>query len=414
MALDDREDPEDPEPPVAFTAPTRSGAPAEPVATEPEPEPEPEPAPEPTPSPEPEIKLESVSVPDQRSGPVTGSAPHTEDAHPEPLAEPEDPEERPALPVIEVQGLRKDFAHRTGMLRRRTPVRAIEDISFAILPGEAVGYVGPRGVGKTTLVELLTGVLNPTAGTILTCGVRPAPGSAAVGLANRIGVVFGDRSQLWPDLSLSESLQILASIHGLPHRRWVARRTELVERLGLLPFLDRPIGQLSADQRIRGEIAAALQHEPELVVLDEPTAGLDAAGKEQVRNFLRQEHRVHGRTLLITSSQISDVSSFCERLLIADRGRLAYDGDLSGLIDRAQAQRVLVVDLNQTDLLLDDVPGTRLLSVEAGGLRQRLSFSAGTSSTARVLADVASRARIRDLTLVEPPIEDVVRRLAAY
>ena len=389
MALDDREDPEDPEPPTSPKPSPQTDPRADSGAA-------PEPAPEP--------KLESISVPDQRSSknPAPGEA-----ADPE--AQPQ-----PVRPVIEVDGLRMDFTHRTGWRRRRVPVRAIDDISFTIAPGEAVGYLGPRGVGKTTVIELLTGVLNPTAGTILTCGVRPGPGSAAVGLANRIGVVFGDRSQLWPDLSLSESLQILASIHQLPHRRWVARRTELVERLGLLAFLDRPIGQLSPDQRILGEIAAALQHEPELVVLDEPAAGLDVAGKERVRDFLRQEHRVHGRTLLITSSQLSDVSSFCNRLLVADRGRLAYDGDLNGLIDRAQAQRVLVVDLNQPDLLLDDVPGTRLLSVEAGGLRQRLSFSSGTVSTGRVLAEVASRARIRDLTLIEPPIEDVVRRLAAY
>jgi ABC-2 type transport system ATP-binding protein len=322
-------------------------------------------------------------------------------------------------PVVEVTAIRHEFRGprpgrlgRFGSFGRRHRVTAIDGISFTIAPGEAVGYIGPRGVGKTTMVELLTGILAPTSGTIRTCGLLPGPGS--VGLTSRVGVVFGNRPQLLPDLPLSESLRILASIHRLPERRWIARRTELVERLGLAAFLDLPLGQLQPDRRIRGEIAAALLHEPELVVLDEPMVGLDVRSKERLRSFLRQEHRVHGRTLLITSSQIGDVEQFCDRLLVVDQGQLAYDGDLDGLIARTDAERVLVIDLHEADLLLDDVPGTRLFSVEAGGLRQRLSFSPGNISTARVLADVAARTTIRDLTLVEVPIEDVVRRLTTH
>jgi ABC-2 type transport system ATP-binding protein len=312
-----------------------------------------------------------------------------------------------------VKSLRHEFrGRRSGFFRRplrRTRIRAIDDISFTIAPGEAVGYLGTRGVGKTTMVDLLAGLLTPSGGTIHTCGLRP--GQELGALAGRVGIVFGHRPQLWADLPLTESLAIVASIHHLPERQWIARRTELVERLALAAFMGLPLSQLTLGQRRRGEIAAVLLLEPELVVLDDPTAGLDAHSRERLRSFLDQEHRVHGRTMLITSSRIGDVERLCDRLLVVDQGRLAYDGDLGGLIARTDAQRVLIVDLTEADRLLDDVPGTTLFAVEAGGLRQRLSFPAGRISTARVLADVASRAAIRNLALEEPQIEDVVRRL---
>ncbi len=332
---------------------------------------------------------------------------------PEPVADPGEPAaDRTATVeaalVIEV----KAAGHRYGgrLLRRGPGAQAIQEISFTVTAGEAVGYIGPRGVGKTTMVDLITGNLSPTRGTVRTCGRSPVDDRAE--LSGRIGVVSGHRSRLWSDLPLAQALRILAARHRLPERRWIARRTELVERLGLASFLDLPIGQLSVGRRLRGEIAAALLHEPELVVLDEPTAGLDVRGKERLRSFLRQEHRVHRRTVFITSSDLSDVEQFCDRLLVVDQGRLAYDGDPAGLIERAGAQRVLIVDLNTTGPLLDDVPGTELLAVEAGGLRQRLGFSPGRTPTARVLADVTARAEVRDLTLQTTPIDDVVRRLA--
>jgi ABC-2 type transport system ATP-binding protein len=314
-------------------------------------------------------------------------------------------------PAVEVHGLIREFTvrRRLGLMRhRQRSVRAVDGISFAIVPGEAVGYIGANGAGKSTTIKILTGILTPTTGLVRTCGLRPVPQRAQ--LARRIGVVFGQRSQLWWDLPLAESLRILAAIHRLPERQWVARRTELVERLELAAFLQVPVRQLSLGQRMRGEIAAALLHEPELVILDEPTVGLDVVSKERLRTFLRQEHRVHGRTILLTTHDMGDVERLCDRLLVVDHGRLAYDGDVAGLIERAGAQRVLVVDLAEADRQLDDVPGTQLIAVEAGGLRQRLSFSGGVTA-ARVLAEVANRAEIRDLTLEEPDIEDVVRRL---
>ena len=320
----------------------------------------------------------------------------------------------PVVPAVEVRDLIRDFrvSRRTGLWRRtRVNVRAVDGISFTIRPGEAIGYIGANGAGKSTTIKLLTGILRPTSGLVRTCALKPVPNRTH--LARRIGVVFGQRSQLWWDLPLAESLRILAAIHRLDEDRWHARRDELAERLDLGAFLQTPVRQLSLGQRMRGEIAAALLHEPELVVLDEPTVGLDVVSKERLRQFLRTEHAEHGRTILLTTHDMGDVEHLCDRLLVVDRGRLAYDGSLGGLVDRAGAERVLVVDLAEPNRRLNDVPGTQLISTEAGGLRQRLSFAPGATTAAQVLAEVASRVQVRDLTIEEPDIEDVVRRLYA-
>jgi ABC-2 type transport system ATP-binding protein len=315
-------------------------------------------------------------------------------------------------PALEVRHLVREFTvrRRAGRLRReKHRVRAVDDISFTVAAGETVGYIGANGAGKSTTIKILTGILTPTSGTVRTCGLDPVPRRAE--LARRLGAVFGQRSQLWWDLPLAESLHILAAIHGLPESRYQARRAELVERLELSAFLDVPVRQLSLGQRMRGELAAALQHEPELVVLDEPTIGLDVLSKERLRTFLRHEHRRHGRTILLTTHDMGDIERLCDRILVVDKGTLAYDGDIAGLIARAGVQRVLVVDLVSPDVVLDDVPGTELIAVEGDGVRQRLSFSPGSVTAAQVLAAVATRVEIHDLTLEEPDIEEVVRRL---
>ncbi|HEY6796817.1 MAG TPA: ATP-binding cassette domain-containing protein [Kineosporiaceae bacterium] len=313
--------------------------------------------------------------------------------------------------IVEVEGLVREFQVRTagGWLRRgRHVVRAVDEISFCLRPGETVGYIGANGAGKSTTIKIVTGILTPTAGRVRTCGLVPITHRRR--LARHIGVVFGQRSQLWWDLPLGESLRILAAIHRLPSARYRDRRDELVERLDLGDFLDRPVRQLSLGQRMRGEVAAALLHSPELIVLDEPTVGLDVLSKERLRLFLLDELAAHGRTLLLTTHDMDDVERLCRRLLVVDRGRLVYDGDQAGLAARVGARRVLVVDLAEPCPPLDAVPGTTLLSTQ-GGLRQRLAFSPTRTTAASVLQAVSERATVRDLSIEEPDIEDVVRRL---
>jgi ABC-2 type transport system ATP-binding protein len=300
--------------------------------------------------------------------------------------------------IIEVSGLRRLFKK----------VVAVDGLTFAIERGAAVGYIGANGAGKSTTIKMLTGILRPSAGTVRTCGLDPLRQRRR--LARRIGVVFGQRSQLWWDLPLRDSYRALGAIHGIDHR---PRLAELGERLDLASFLDTPVRQLSLGQRIRGEVAAALLHSPELLVLDEPTIGLDVLSKERLRAFLIEQRSAFGTSLLLATHDMGDVRRLTERILLVDHGRLAFDGTLDGLARQVGAERILVLDLAEPAPPLAAVPGTRLVGVEAGGLRQRLSFAPGTTTVAAILAAVAESAQLHDLTIEEPDIEGVIRQLYA-
>jgi ABC-2 type transport system ATP-binding protein len=312
-------------------------------------------------------------------------------------------------PIIEAIGLTREFRVRDGARRRR--LTAVDGLTVRVEPGEAVGYIGANGAGKSTTIKMLTGILVPTAGSVLTCGLRPVPDRRA--LARQVGVVFGQRSQLWWDLPVRESFRILAAIHGLSAVAERERTAELADRLELGGFLPVPVRQLSLGQRMRAEVAAALLHSPRLVILDEPTIGLDVLSKQRLREFLTGERRQHGTTLLLTTHDTGDVQRLCDRVLVIDHGRLAYDGDLAGLSRAAGAQRVLVVDLAAPGPDLKDLGGARHLASEGGGLRQRLAFDAELTTAAKVLAAVAQRAEVVDLAVEEPDIEDVIRRIYA-
>ena len=316
-------------------------------------------------------------------------------------------------PVIEVQQLHRDFIVRKPsgrwMRRSRTVVRAVNGLSFTIAQGAAVGYLGANGAGKSTTIKMLTGILMPTSGTVRTCGLEPR--RQRIQLARQIGVVFGQRSQLWWDLPLRESFRVLGAIHGLRSPQVSRRVDELVDRLDLGSLLDTPVRQLSLGQRIRGEVAAALVHSPPLLILDEPTIGLDVLSKERLRSFLTEQRKLHGTTLLLATHDMDDVQRLTERIVVVDHGALAYDGTLPDLAEQVGATRVIIIDLTEPAEPFDDIPGTSLLEAAAGGLRQRLSFVPGDTTVGAVLESIGKRAQIRDLTIEEPDIEDVVRQL---
>jgi ABC-2 type transport system ATP-binding protein len=311
--------------------------------------------------------------------------------------------------IIETDGLHREFRVRDG-LRKKT-VTAVDGLTLRVEAGESVGYIGANGAGKSTTIKMLTGILVPTAGAVRTCGLRPVPDRRK--LARQVGVVFGQRSQLWWDLPVRESFRILAAIHALSAKEERARTDELIAQLEMTEFLSTPVRQLSLGQRMRAEVAAALLHKPRLIILDEPTIGLDVLSKQRLREFLISERREHGTTLLLTTHDMGDVERLCDRILVIDHGKLAYDGDLPGLSRTAGAQRVLVVDLAAPTPDLAGIPDATHLSSEAGGLRQRLAFDAEQTTAAKVLAAVAAHAEVRDLSVEEPDIEDVVRRIYA-
>jgi ABC-2 type transport system ATP-binding protein len=284
-------------------------------------------------------------------------------------------------------------------------------VTLQIRPGEAVGYIGANGAGKSTTIKMLTGILVPSRGRVRTCGLDPVRRRRE--LAGHVGVVFGQRSQLWWDLPVHESFEILAAIHRLPLAAARARTDELVGQLEMDSFLDTPVRQLSLGQRMRAEVAAALLHSPELVILDEPTIGLDVLSKQRLREFLLEERDRHGTTLLLTTHDMGDIERLCDRVLVLDHGRLAYDGSLAGLGRTVGARRVLVVDLAEPVADLVDLPHARHLGSEGHGLRQRLAFDESRTTVPRLLAEVSARAEVRDLSVEEPDIEDVVRRIYA-
>jgi ABC-2 type transport system ATP-binding protein len=296
-----------------------------------------------------------------------------------------------------------------GRLRRQTRVvHAVDGISASVQPGEAVGYIGANGAGKSTTIKMLTGILVPSSGRVRTCGYDPVPHRRR--LAREIGVVFGQRSQLWWDLPLRDSFRILGAIHRLPTSEATDRTEQLVDRLGLAELLDTPVRQLSLGERMRGEVAAALVHRPRLLVLDEPTIGLDMISKERLRHFLVAERAEFGTTLLLTTHDMGDIERLCDRVLVIDRGRLVFDGTLPSLAERVALQRVLVVDLPEPSPDLH-VSAAAHIGSDLDGQRQRLAFSPKETTAARVLAEVSAMTEVVDLTLEEPAIEDIVRTL---
>ncbi|WP_040834020.1 ABC transporter ATP-binding protein [Nocardia brevicatena] len=318
----------------------------------------------------------------------------------------------PDSDIVEVDKLTRTFVRyrKEGRLRRRREdLTAVDTMTFRIERGAAVGYIGANGAGKSTTIKMLAGILVPTSGTVRTCGLEPSRQRRE--LAARIGVVFGQRSQLWWDLPLRESFSLLTAIHRLDADAGRKRIHELIEQLEMADTLDTPVRQLSLGQRMRAEVAAALLHSPELIILDEPTIGLDVLSKQRLREFLRTERTERGTTLLLTTHDMGDIERLCERVLVVDRGRLVYDGSLTGLGATVGARRMLIVDLAEPTPELADLPEATLVSSEAGGMRQRLAFDAETTTAAQLLAAVSARAEVRDLSIEEPEIEDIVRRL---
>ncbi|MCM2575842.1 ABC transporter ATP-binding protein [Streptomyces meridianus] len=311
---------------------------------------------------------------------------------------------------IELDGVEKVFEvrRRSGrrLRRERCTVRAVDGISFAVPRGEMVGYIGPNGAGKSTTIKMLTGILTPSGGRLRVAGIDPS--RERTRLARRIGVVFGQRTTLWWDLPLRDSYALVRRIYGIPEARYRANLERCVELLDLGALLGVPVRQLSLGQRMRGDIAAALLHDPEVLYLDEPTIGLDVVSKARVRRFLREVNSEQGTTVVLTTHDLTDIEQLCRRVMVIDHGRLVYDGGLDGLHAVGESERTLVVDLERELPPIAGVPGARTVRVD--GPRQWLAFPAAASA-APIVSAVADRYPLVDLSLREPAIEDVIARM---
>jgi ABC-2 type transport system ATP-binding protein len=291
--------------------------------------------------------------------------------------------------------------------RRHREVRALDRVSFAIGAGELVGYIGPNGAGKSTTVKILAGVLVPTSGRVEVLG--RVPWRQRTDHVRGIGVVFGQRTQLWWDLPVSESFELLRHVYRVPLAEHLRIRDDLVDILAIGDLLATPVRQLSLGQRMRCDLAASLLHAPPILFLDEPTLGLDAAAKLAVRDIVRGLGRDRGVTVILTTHDLDDVEALCSRVLVVAGGRVLSDGPLAALRDRVAGERWLTVDIADGSAAEVDDPDATVLRRD--GHRVCLAFDPRRIEPAALIARITARHPVRDLLVEHPPIETVIARL---
>jgi len=318
------------------------------------------------------------------------------------------------LSVITVRDLRKEFKvyqHREGFVgairnlasSEHSIVKAVDGISFDVDEGQIMGYVGPNGAGKSTTIKMLTGILVPTSGQIDVAGLVPFKNRKEN--ARRIGVVFGQRTQLWWDLPVVESFQLLRRIYRVPLDRYSHNIAMFDDLLDIGRFINTPVRKLSLGQRMRCDLAAALLHDPPILYLDEPTIGLDIVAKQRIRGFLSQINRERKTTIILTTHDLSDVEKLSNRMMIIDHGKIIYDGTVEEIKRRYGKKRRLVVDLAE-DYSDVAVPGAEM--IRRVDHRAWLQFDRDEVSASKLIAQITQKYDIIDLTLEEPEIETIV------
>ncbi len=285
---------------------------------------------------------------------------------------------------------------------------AVSDVSFELEPGELVGYIGPNGAGKSTTIKMLTGILVPSSGSCTVDGIVPWLNRKAN--ARHIGVVFGQRTQLYWDLPLVESFRLLRAIYGVSPESYERNLRQFTELLGLDEFMRTPVRQLSLGQRMRGDFAASMMHEPKVVFLDEPTIGLDVVAKEAIRNFISQVNRERGTTFILTTHDLNDVEKLCERIILIDHGHKLYDGSIDAIKKRYGRHRLLNAELVENCTNVDPhLPGVKVVSRD--GHRMRLEFDRDTVRADELIVALAAQAELKDITIAEPELETIIRQI---
>lgn len=295
---------------------------------------------------------------------------------------------------------------RSIFYRDYTVKKALNNISFSIAPGELVGYIGPNGAGKSTTVKILSGILTPESGEVSVLG--KTPWNHRIETARQLGVVFGQRTQLWWDLPVIESYELLKDIYDLSDIAYKTAFEALVDALQLSKLLPIPVRQLSLGQRMRCDIAASLLHSPQILFLDEPTIGLDAVSKLAVRNFIQRLNRDRKVTIMLTTHDMDDIESLCSRVLILNEGKLFLDGTLQEVRKKISPERHLIVDLlNEYDSIRDP----QATFVRQEGHRAWLKFNPSEIKPPELISRVLATHSIRDLYIENPSIESIIAEL---
>ncbi len=322
------------------------------------------------------------------------------------------------MTVIEVKGLTKVFKIPKKEPGVRGAIKglfapkfeekaAVNGIDFKVDAGEIVGYIGVNGAGKSTTIKMLTGILMPSGGTVHVLGRDPH--KQRVDNARDIGVVFGQRTQLWWDLALIESLNLIAKIYDVPPTHYKKILDQFTETLELGELLSVPVRNMSLGQKMRSELAAALIHQPKVVYLDEPTIGLDLIVKERIRDFIKMECGSKGMTVMLTTHDLGDIEELCQRVIIIDDGRVIYDGPIETIKKRFGKFREITFETTEKAKSLDLPEGTEILSTEERKVQIR--FDRTVSSASKVASAVMNQIEVSDFSLSEPDLAGIVKQI---
>ncbi|MGR3178998.1 MAG: ABC transporter ATP-binding protein [Candidatus Anammoxibacter sp.] len=320
--------------------------------------------------------------------------------------------------VIEVKNLRKDFTvDETGkgfigkakalFHRRRRIIAAVDGIDFSVNRGEFVGYVGKNGAGKSTTIKILTGILVPSSGTVKVNGFVPYKERKKNAI--KIGVVFGQRTQLWWDLPVYESFDILRVIFRVSKQDFDYQMKRLEKALDLKPLMSMPVRKLSLGQRMRCDIAASLIHNPPVLFLDEPTIGLDVLAKDSIRKFLTEINREDGTTIILTTHDMNDIEHLCKRLIILDEGRVIYDGETEALKQKFVHEKIIEIEFYEEVHTVKDIPDITV--IREHGCKKWFKFNSDKSSTGKIISLLATSYKIKDISVKEPSVEDIIRNI---
>ena len=325
-------------------------------------------------------------------------------------------------PIIEVKDLAKEFRtfrRREGVLgalqnlvvREYVTVRAVDHVSFSIAPGEMIGYIGANGAGKSTTIKMLTGILVPTRGQVTAYGYVPYRDRRRY--TRHIGVVFGQRTQLWWDIAVIESFKLLKEIYEIPAQDYQRRLGFFSEILNLKEYLHTPVRKLSLGERMRCDLAASLLHNPPLLFLDEPTIGLDVVAKERIREFLKEINRTERTTVLLTTHDLSDIEELSRRIIIIDKGRILFDGDLEQMKKRLAKYNQVKFFLKDRSQVagLSQIQTNGILCERVDELTYLIRFDREQHSSAEVIRQIVNTLQVRDIFVEEEPIEEIVKRI---
>ncbi|MEO6712372.1 MAG: ATP-binding cassette domain-containing protein [Mycobacteriales bacterium] len=321
----------------------------------------------------------------------------------------------PADAAIVVRGLTKTFlvprrkegrfaAVRTFLTPMRDARTVVDDLTFSVARGEIVALLGPNGAGKSTTIKMLTGIVTPTSGEVYVDG--RVPHNDRVANAKAIGAIFGQKTQLWWDLPARQSLLLLRDIFDVQPAAFDRQLAEFDEILELSEFWNTPVRNLSLGQRVRAEMAAAMLHDPRIVFLDEPTIGMDVVVKEQTREFLRRQVSERGRTIILTTHDMTEVARLCERVLLINHGRLMFDGTLDDLRRREHGNKRLINITFEEPIAAFEVPGADVLTHD--GIQATLAPK-GDSTPEDVVRAVIGRLPVVNISVEQISLEDLMR-----